>query len=169
MRINTCIDVGTGDDYVKRCEPSMPFQVTIRDPCYDTQIIKYAFPAGFVFEVPILQSRRFSVPTEILQNPVAQFPWPNTINEEVDDVYGTDVCGPIAYSLTQLEPPMATLNPDLTVDIEPIKDVHLVGTYTFYLVGTLTDYGYFAQTEFTVRVTTCEATLDVTNAALPVI
>lgn len=64
---------------------------------------------------------------------------------------------------------MATLNPDLTIDVEPIKDVHLIGTYTFYLVGTLTEYGYAKQVPFTVRVTTCEASLDASNAVLPYI
>lgn len=85
MIINTCIDVGTGDDYMKRCEPSMPFQVTINDPCYDTQIQEYAFPASFVFDVPILQLRSFSVPDVILSNAFAQFPWPNSINIDVDN------------------------------------------------------------------------------------
>lgn len=66
------------------------------------------------------------------------FPWPNSVNIDVNNArYGDDVCGPIIYSISQVQPNLATLNPDLTVFVEPIKDVHITSTYTLSLVGLL--------------------------------
>jgi hypothetical protein len=64
---------------------------------------------------------------------------------------------------------MATLNPDLTITIAPIKDIHTEGIYTFYLGGRLTEYGFYEQVAFRVQVTYCQAIIDVSNLVLPAI
>jgi len=73
------------------------------------------------------------------------------------------------YSISQVQPNLATLNPDLTVFVEPIKDVHITSIYTLSLVGLLEDYNMFAQVEFLVQVTVCEAEFDVSSLQLPLL
>ena len=72
--IENCIEVGSGESYQEICVPSQPFTVTIKDPCLLTDVIEFGFPAGFKVQVPVLQTRSFSIPQEILSNPFAQFP-----------------------------------------------------------------------------------------------
>lgn len=62
---------------------------------------------------------------------------------------------------------MATFNPDLTVTLAPLKDTHPEGTYTFYIGGKLTDYGFYKQVAFQVKVTGCVAVLDLSKLVIP--
>ena len=71
------------------------------------------------------------------------------------------------YTLQQLNPAMATLNRDLTVTLAPLKDIHPEGTYTFYIGGRLTDYGFYKQVAFQVKVTGCVAVLDLSKLTIP--
>lgn len=64
---------------------------------------------------------------------------------------------------------MATLNPDMTITLAPIKDIHPEGIYTFYLGGRLTEYGFYKQVAFRVSVSTCRAVIDISNVLLPAI
>lgn len=168
--IESCVEAGSGPTFSRTCIDSQPFVVTIEDPCFNTQIYNYGFPAQFLLEVPILQDRTFDIQTVIESTPGFQFPWPNSVNIDVDNsIYGNDVCGPIEYSISQVQPNLVTLNPDLTVYAEPIKDVHQISTYTLSLVGLLTDYNKYQQVEFLVKVTVCEAQFDMSALQLPLL
>lgn len=138
------------------------------DPCVDTSITAYGFPADFEWQVPFMVAETIDVAEEILRSPVAAFPWPNTVDLMLDNsVYGEQICGPIEYKITQLDPPVAVLNDDLTLTVAPEMGVHKQGTYEVYLVGRLVDYDIVEEIVFTVKVLACQSTIDVSNVALP--
>jgi len=120
-----------------------------------------------MISVPILSEGSFNLRDAILAVTGNRFPWPNTVDDAVNDSYGANVCGNIVYELQQVsQSPLAFLSNDMTVTVSPLKDVHPVGEYTIDLVGTLAEYGFSNRIKFTVRVTTCEAMLDVSEVLL---
>jgi len=126
------------------------------------------FPADWYFEVPILQVESFNAAGAITSVQGGVFSWPNTVDQQVNSaIYGNNVCGPMSYRLTQINPPMATLNPDFSVTVRPLKDIHTPQVYTFYLVGTLIDYNKVDSTPFTVNVIACKAVVDASAFILP--
>lgn len=170
LRIVSCIDVGSGDNVEARCESSNPFTVTIVDPCKETNIVAYGFPADFEVEVPIMRSVTFKVSQEIMKRPNAVFPWPNDVDLAVDgSVYGEQVCGPMEFRITQLDPPVAILNSDMTITVSPEMGVHQQGTYKIFLEGRLVDFDIIESVEFNIKVISCQSTIDVSNVVLPLI
>jgi len=146
FKIKNCISVGS--PAADRCVESAEFTVTIVDPCLSTSIISYAFPST-ILEAPIASTNSLDVEVAmLLDNGAAQFPWPNTVNEIVNNaVYGNNVCGPIAFNVVQGSFNLVNLAGN-TLSMAPLLDVHASGLYTFTLVGTLTDYNIVDSVQF---------------------
>ena len=68
-----------------------------------------------------------------------------------------------------MNPPLATLNSDLTVTIIADMGIHTPGFYTVYLVGKLVDYDITEQVPFYIKVLSCQSTIDVSGVRLPLV
>ena len=157
--------------YEKRCQTAAENRIVVKDSCLDTEIVAYGpNPSSVQIEVPAMGFGTFNLLDSIKAVPGNSFPWDDTINKASDSqIYGDNICGNIEYRLAadDLAEPLLKLNQDtFDVEVAPQKDVHPNGEYVIYLEGTLVEYGLTTRVPFIVKVTQCQATIDIIQAIM---
>lgn len=81
------------------CGNSVPFTITVEDPCLTTEIVSYGF--DYQMTQPQLQTETLSLGFQItLENGQNTWGWATQLDLDTpDSPYGTNLCGPIVYKV----------------------------------------------------------------------